>query len=214
MLIIFLYVCDMTALYYHYLWTIGIGFINTAAFIAILTTTSLIFMISFCASWINTKRERFYISKPGTVRETGIVRLIIPAGFWLIPAITLTAAELIMNSDPENRICTYIISLTGIILLFNSNFCIVKDMAYVTKRKRIFLRLYNDQIPPLIYFTIIFVLLLFAALSSIGVESSDPFGAFNDLFFSGFSPIILIVSGFIFSYFSLIIYQRRIEFQD
>ncbi|MCP4725248.1 MAG: hypothetical protein GY863_09440 [bacterium] len=214
MLIILLYLCDMTALYYHYLWTIGIGFINTAALVSIFTSTSLIFMISFYVSWINTKRERFYISKPGTVRETAIVRLIIPAGFWLIPAVIITAVELILNNDPENKIIMYLISITGMLLLVNSNFYIVKDMPFTFRPKKTFFGFYNDQASPFLYFIFIYFILLFTIVTVIGTNSSNMLGAFIDLIFSGFSPFVLIVSGAIFTYIGFRIYQKRIEFQD
>ncbi len=220
-LIIFLYLCIITAWIYHLLWSWGTGMISTGAFISISTTMSLIFMANYYATWITTKRERFYIFKPGSVRETGIVRQLIPIGFWLIPAVSVFVADMFLKTDPGNMMSRYLLSVTGILLIINSNFYIVKDMAFVLTRKRAFFGIYIDQLPSLVYFTFISTVIMIIVLSFMGTEPSDsmnsmenPIERFLDRIFEGFAPVVLLVSGFIFTYISLRIYKKRLEFQD
>jgi hypothetical protein len=213
-LIIILYLCDATALYYNILWKMGYGFLNTAALISILTVTALIFMIFFFVSWINTKRERYYISKPGFLSDTGIVRLILPFVFWIIPSLIAAVFELTLNFRNDENLIIYMISVTGILLLINSNLYIIKDSAYTFKRKYMKFGIYNDQAPSLLYLILITIVLFIAVNIGININPSNPIDALFDPLFSGYLPVILMVSGIIFTYISIRVYQKRLEFLD
>ncbi len=160
-----------------------------------------------------TKRERFHAALPVSIRHVGISRLISVIVFWLFVAICLCLTLVTVRHDIKVvDIIWRLISFNGVILFFNADYTLSRDLYYCITRKNKTFGIHNDMLPIVILPLVNALVLLFFAIPHAFHFNIPVREQLVNFMFSMYGAITLNLIGIGLSILSVVIYARRRSF--
>jgi len=162
-----------------------------------------------------TKRERLHAGLPVSGRLVGVSRLLIVIVFWSLIAMCFCLALLTLRPDIQaGAILWKFISFNGVILFFNGDYTLSRDLYYCITGKHKLFGINNDVLPTIILpFLNALVLLYFALPHAFHfyVPLRTPL---VNVIFSPSGALLLNVIGCGMLYLSVAVYARRRSFLE
>jgi len=160
-----------------------------------------------------TKRERFHAVLPVSIGHVGISRLISVIVFWLIVAISLSLTLVTVRHDIKVvDIIWRLISFNGVIIFFNADYALSRDLYYLITRKNKTLGIHNDMLPIVILPLVNALVLLFFAIPHAFHINIPVREQLVNVMFSIHGAITLNLVGIGLSMLSVVIYAKRRSF--
>lgn len=160
-----------------------------------------------------TKRERLHTVLPVSGRLVGISRLLTVVVFWSFIAMCFCLALSILRPDiPTEAIIWKFISFTGVILCFNADYTVSRDLYYCFTGKQNILGV-NLNILPMILLPLMNALILLYFAIPQAFHFSVPLRTpIVNVIFSSSGALLLNVIGCGLLYLSVAVYVRRRSF--
>ncbi|MFC1564542.1 hypothetical protein ACFL6G_06365 [candidate division KSB1 bacterium] len=213
-LILFLLAVFTSYLFLYSTWqTYEIIYSNLGT-LGLMFVIELVFCISIYSTWSAARRDLLLARLPAADRNLSFVRIIIPMIFWFVLVFIFIWFEVTLKGRIDPDIRRYLLSCTGIIMILNANYFLVRDMTFAFKRKYKILGIYNDQIPGILYPMFIMIISFIYSIYIVNSLSYNQniFAAFFTPFFSGYAPIILFAGGVCLSFITYRTYLKRLEY--
>ena len=160
-----------------------------------------------------TKRERIHAGLPVSSRLVGVSRLLTVVVFWSIIALSLCLTLLTLRPDIQaGDIFWKFISFTGVILFFNADYTMSRDLYYCFTGKSKTLGVYNEVLPTILLPFLNALILLYFAIPHAFHFSAPLRTPIVNVIFSPSGALLLNVIGCGMLYLSVAVYVRRKSF--
>ena len=160
-----------------------------------------------------TKRERFHALLPVSIGHVGISRLISVIVFWLIVVMCFCLILITVRHDIKVvDVIWILISFNGVILFFNADYTLSRDLYYCITRKNKTFGIHNDILPVVILPLVNALVLLYFAIPHAFHINIPVREQLVNVMFSMYGAITLNFIGIGLSILSVVIYARRRSF--
>lgn len=183
------------------------------SFMIVAMSVTAVSWFSMVVNKLTTKRERFFAGLPVSTGLIGISRLLIVIVFWLMIVLCFFLTLLILRPEIKaGDIFWKIISFNGVILFFNADYTLSRDLYYCITRKDKIQGIHIDLLPTVFLPLMNALVLLYFAIPHAFHFSLPLREQLVNAIFSPGGAILLNIVGLGLSYLSVVVFVRRRSF--